>query len=509
MRRLSMATRDELLARVSERYRVSARADKSRIVDEFAAATGYHRKHAMRVLRAGPSKTRSAPRPSRRIYGAAEREALILLWEASDRVCGKRLKAIIPTLIKAMMRHGHLELAPEVQEGLLKMSAATIDRALRPQRDRCSTRRRRSGSASTIRRSIQVRTFSDWRDPPPGFTEADLVAHSGPVTNGAFVQTLVVTDIASGWTELAPLLVREQTLLVDVLGEIRRRLPFPLLGLDVDNDTVFMNETVRDYCVAEKIELTRCRPYRKNDQAHVEQKNGEIVRRMVGYRRYEGIAAAEQLARLYAPVRLFVNAFQPSFKLAEKTRDGARVTKRYHKPLTPCDRLLADARITSAVRERIVTLRTDLDPVQLLVEIRGAQQTLVTLADTMETRNAGPQPLPLDKFVKGLRTAWHGGEVRPTSQPKPKAKRGRRRPDPLVVVTDELRTWFEADPASTGRQLLDRLQVAYPGDYPDGLLRTLQRRLKIWRSEIAHALVFGRTDSAASNGLPSRAVTAP
>jgi hypothetical protein len=503
-----MATRDELLARVSERYRVSARADKSRIVDEFAAATGYHRKHAMRVLRAGPSKTRSAPRPSRRIYGAA-REALILLWEASDRVCGKRLKAIIPTLIEAMMRHGHLELAPDVQEGLLKMSAATIDRALRPQRDRCSTRRRRSGSASTIRRSIPVRTFSDWRDPPPGFTEADLVAHSGPVTNGAFVQTLVVTDIASGWTELAPLLVREQTLLVDVLGEIRRRLPFPLLGLDVDNDTVFMNETVRDYCVAEKIELTRCRPYRKNDQAHVEQKNGEIVRRMVGYRRYEGIAAAEQLARLYAPVRLFVNAFQPSFKLAEKTRDGARVTKRYHKPLTPCDRLLADARITSAVRERIVTLRTDLDPVQLLAEIRGAQQTLVTLADTMETRNAGPQPVPLDKFVKGLRTAWHDGEVRPTSQPKPTAKRGRRRPDPLVVVTDELRTWFDADPASTGRQLLDRLQVAYPGDYPDGLLRTLQRRLKIWRSEIAHALVFGRTDSAASNGLPSRAVTAP
>ena len=198
------------------------------------------------------------------------------------------------------------------------MSAATIDRALQPQRERCSPRRRRPETISTIRRSIPVRTFSDWRDPPPGFVEADLVAHSGPVTRGSFVQTLVVTDIASGWTELAPLLVREQTLLVDVLGEIRRRLPFPLLGFDTDNDTVFMNETVRDYCAAEKIELTRCRPYRKNDQAHVEQKNGEIVRRMVGYRRYEGIAAAEQLARLYAPARLFVNAFQPSFKLAEE-----------------------------------------------------------------------------------------------------------------------------------------------------------------------------------------------
>ena len=187
--------------------------------------------------------------------------------------------------------------------------------------------------------------------PPPGFVEADLVAHSGPVTRGSFVQTLVVTDIATGWTEMAPLLMREQTLLVDVLGEIRRRMPFPLLGFDTDNDTVFMNETVRDYCAADKIEFTRCRPYRKNDQAHVEQKNGEIIRRMVGYRRYEGLAAAEQLARLYRSARLFVNAFQPCFKPAEKTRNGAQVKKRYHKPMTPCDRVLADVRIGVASRE--------------------------------------------------------------------------------------------------------------------------------------------------------------
>jgi hypothetical protein len=343
-----MATRDELLAAVGERYRASSRAEKKTIIDEFASATGYHRKHAMRVLRTGPSAKRSAPRPSRRIYGAAEREALILLWEASDRVCGKRLKAIIPTLIEAMERHGHLALAAEVRTSLFNMSAATIDRALQPQREQCSPRRRRTAAISTIRRSIPVRTFSDWSDPPPGFVEADLVAHSGPVTRGSFVQTLVVTDIASGWTELAPLLVREQTLLVDVLREVRRRLPFPLLGFDTDNDTVFMNETVRDYCAAEKIEFTRCRPYRKNDQAHVEQKNGEIVRRMVGYRRYEGLAAAEQLAKLYAPARLFVNAFQPCFKLAEKTRNGAQVKKRYHKPMTPCDRLLTDPRVDTA-----------------------------------------------------------------------------------------------------------------------------------------------------------------
>ena len=283
----------------------------------------------------------------------------------------------------------------------------------------------------------------------------------------------------------------------------------PSASFDVDNDTVFMNETVRDYCAAKKIELTRCRPYRKNDQAHVEQKNGEIVRRMVGYRRYEGIAAAEQLAKLYAPVRLFVNAFQPSFKLAEKTRDGARVTKRYHKPLTPCDRLLADARIAETARERIVALRADLDPVRLLAEIRSAQQTLITLADaakwTRDAASRSEQTVSLDRFVSGLRTAWQDGEVRATSQPKPKAKRGRRRPDPLAAVTHELRAWFDADPASTGRQLLDLLQKTYPGRYPDGLVRTVQRRLKIWRSEMAHALVFGRAGQGTSRDtLPGR-----
>ncbi len=165
----------------------------------------------------------------------------------------------------------------------------------------------------------------------------------------------------------------------------RERLPFPLLGFDTDNDTVFMNETVRDYCAAEKIEFTRCRPYRKNEQAHVEQKNGEIVRRMAGYRRYEGLAAAAgQMATLYAPARLFVNAFQPCFKLAEKTCNGAQVKKRYHKPMTPCDRLLVDARVSTESRERIVELRADIDPVRLLAEIRSAQRALVSLADAAD-----------------------------------------------------------------------------------------------------------------------------
>src|SRR5690242_12978228 len=177
--------------------------------------------------------------------------------------------------------------------------------------------RRRSPVSAAVRRSVPVRTFSDWQDPPPGFFEADLVTHSGPVASGSFAQTLVLTDIATGWTECAPLLVREQKLLTEVLTELRKLLPFPLLGFDTDNDSVFMNETVRDYCQEAGVAFTRCRPYRKNDQAWVEQKNGAVVRRMVGYRRFEGLQAAAELARLYAAMRLFVNFFQPSFKLAD------------------------------------------------------------------------------------------------------------------------------------------------------------------------------------------------
>ena len=237
--------------------------------------------------------------PGRRVYDEAVREALVVLWEASDRVCGKRLRPLVPILIEAMERHGHLQLAPEVRTALLAISATTIDRVLREVRGRAGGRtRRRTPPSAAARRSVPVRTFAGWDEPPPGFVEADLVTHSGPTAKGSFVQTLTLTDIATGWTECAPLLVREQGLLTEVLGELCKLLPFALLGFNSDNDSVFLNKTVRDYCKAEGVEFTRCRPYRKNDQAWVEQKNGAMIRRIVGYRRYEGLEAAAALADL-------------------------------------------------------------------------------------------------------------------------------------------------------------------------------------------------------------------
>lgn len=295
-----MTTREELVGAIRDCYSGAPRWEKVRILDEFVAVTGFHRKHAMRLLREVKEKS-CGPRPARRLYGAAARQALIVLWDAADRICAKRLLPLIPLLLEAMERHGHIPLDPVLREQLLRMSAATIDRALVEARSATKGHRRRRGMASTtLRRSIPIRTFDDWDDPASGHFEGDLVSHSGPVARGSFAQTLVLTDIATGWAECAPLLFREQSLLTSVLEELRRHLPMTMLGFDTDNDSVFMNETVRDWCVAAEITFTRCRPYRKKDQAWVEQKNGAIVRRMVGYHRYEGLAATTALAGLYA-----------------------------------------------------------------------------------------------------------------------------------------------------------------------------------------------------------------
>jgi hypothetical protein len=217
-----------------------------------------------------------------------------------------------------------------------------------------------------------------------------------------------------------------------------------------------------------------------------------VVRRTIGYRRFEGLEAAATLARLYAAMRLFVNFFQPSFKLATKARDGAKVRKRYHPPATPCQRLLAEARTSEEVRRRVEELRATLNPVRLLQQIRAAQQQLVEIADRPARGEAAKPTAPtLEQFLSGLRTAWNEGEVRPTSVPKAKPRRLRRRPDPFAPVTTELQGWFEAEPWRASCELFERLQAEYPVVYPDGQLRTLQRRLKEWRREAARRMVFG------------------
>jgi hypothetical protein len=247
-RQLSLATRRELIRAIAERYQTASRIEKKKILDEFIEVTGFHRKHAIRALRGTCESPLPGLQQRTRIYDEAAVQALTILWEAADRICGKRLKAAIPTLIGVMERHKHISLNSEVRLRLSQMSAATIDRLLKPAREAGKQRRRRSHINTPLRKSIAVRTFNDWNDPVPGFFEMDMVAHCGKSVAGSHAHSLVLTDIASGWTEAAAMIVREQTLITETVEVIRRKLPFPMLGLDVDNDSAFINETVLNYC---------------------------------------------------------------------------------------------------------------------------------------------------------------------------------------------------------------------------------------------------------------------
>jgi hypothetical protein len=501
MEGISGDARRELVRAVGDRYRAGSRDEKRRILDEFVAVTRWHRKHAIRVLNVAGADGDPRRTPRARVYDDAIRQALLVLWEASDRICAKRLRPLLPALIDALERHGHLRLEEGVRTRVLNASAATIDRLLAEPRAAARGRLpRRASARPAVRRSVAVRTFADWKDPAPGCMEADLVAHCGSTVEGSFVHTLVLTDIATTWTECVPIVVREGTLIVEALTRLRESMPFSLRSFDTDNGSEFINETMIAFCATHGIEFTRSRPYRKNDQAWVEQKNGAIVRRLVGYGRLEGVVAAETLARLYTASRLFVNFFQPSFKLAEKTREGGRVVKRYHAPATPCARLLASAAITEATKECLKAAQAALDPLRLLDEIRAVQHQLAALiagttVHVPPTRNAD-----LEGFLAGLGTAWRTGEVRPTHAKQRRPPRHwRTRTDPLETAWPLIRSWLEAEPDRTAKALLWRLQNEQPGVFADGLLRTMQRRVREWRVAAAKRLVFGANTASSAD----------
>ena len=313
-----------------------------------------------------------------RRYGPDVVQLLQTLWEASDHLCGKRLAAVLPTLMTALERHGHWQVDPDLRQKLLQISPATIDRLLAPARSAQGGqhRRRRTRVVTGVLRRTTVRTFNGWKDVEPGWFEMDLVDHCGGRMEGPFLWTLVLTDVASGWSEFVPLPSRDALLVRSALQELQKLMPLPLRGLDVDNDTVFMNEDLeRWYAEAAKpVELTRSRAYKSDDQAWVEQKNGMLVRRVVGHRRLEGPQQLERLCKLYAALRLFTKIYQPSAKRIpieeSDRREGRRPRRRHDQPLTPADRLLRWRGLNRQHRQSIEALQQQCDPVDLLETIR-------------------------------------------------------------------------------------------------------------------------------------------
>lgn len=370
----------ELLHSVRPRYLKANKQGKVRILDEFTAATGYHRKYAIRLLRHAPKPKGLARRGRRKVYQGEVITALEHIWEICGRICSKRLHPFLPEMVAVLERQGELDIAPQVKEQLLQMSRATIDRCLKPvrlpQRRSLSTTK----PGSLLKSAIPVRTFADWDDVRPGFIEVDLVAHCYDSAAGMYLNTLTATDISTCWTECLALPNKTQVAVSSAMVDLRQRLPFPLLGIDSDNGSEFINDTLLRYCQSEEINFSRCRPYHKNDQAHVEQKNWSVVRKLVGYDRFETEEELQLLGELYTVWRLYVNFFQPVLKLVEKHRDGSKVSKRYDQAATPYRRVLASPEVSLEDKARLISVYLTLNPVALRDRIDAVTARLLKIS---------------------------------------------------------------------------------------------------------------------------------
>lgn len=387
---LTMGERQAVARQVAVRYRDASRVEKARMLDELCAVNGWHRDHARKALRialcpksvGGKRKTLRGS-VSRVVYGRDVVAALEVCWAVVGGPCGKRLAPFLPDLVDRLRACGELRITGQVRDLLVGMSAATIDRKLAGARARLRLKGR-SGTkpGSLLKSQIPVRTWADWDDAVPGFVEVDLVGHEGGNSRGEFCQTLTVTDIATGWTETAAVRNKAGKRVVAALDDIAAALPFPLLGVDSDNGQEFINNHLLSYCTANKITFTRSRPSRKNDNAHVEQKNWSIVRQTVGYHRYDTDVEVELLNRLYQRLRLMTNFFTPQQKLVEKTRVGAKVNKRHDRAQTPFQRLYAREDVDQRVKGNLDRWYRQLNPAQLRRDIAALQEQLFECSTT-------------------------------------------------------------------------------------------------------------------------------
>ncbi len=365
-----------------ERYRAASRAEKHRLLDEVIAVTGIHRKAAIRLLRRvppAPSARSRAGRPA--CYGPEVAQAAEVLWQAAGRIGAHRLHPFVPELLERLTRCGELTLAPAVDKLARQASRSTLARLLAPARAQYPPRGATITRPGTwLKHEIPIRTFTEWDEVRPGFLEVDLVAHCGSSTQGFYLCTLCAVDIATAWVELDAVWGKGQQRVGTAIHHMRQRLPMGLLGLDSDNGSEFINQSLYAWCQREGITFTRSRAWKKNDSAHVEQKNGAVVRHLIGYDRFGTRAAYAHLTRVYQLARLHVNFFQPVEKLVTKSRQGARVQRVYDRAQTPYQRLCAAGVLAPEKRQELEALYQSLNPLKLRRELEAALERLWALA---------------------------------------------------------------------------------------------------------------------------------
>ena len=377
---LSMVERKAVTMQMAKRYQKATKTEKGRMLDELCPLTGWTRRHAIRAIGSAQDPPAKVDRRGRlRTYGPDVLGPLKVVWATLNGPSGKRLQPFMTEAIGALERHGELELDPDTRGKLLQMSSATIDRALAPERRRLQVKGRSGTKPGSILRSqIPIRTFAEWDDHRPGFCEVDLVAHDGGSPWGEFCQTLDLTCVATGWTEPRAVPNKAQRWVHEAIDQVATELPFPLLGLDSDNGAEFINHQLFRYCAERGITFTRSRPYRKNDNCFVEQKNWPVVRQQVGYARYDTPAELEALRELYRVLRLYVNFFQPQMKLLSKTRRGAKVTRRFDEARTPFQRILSSPEIPRPAKESLEATYLGLNPAQLKRDLVACQERLIS-----------------------------------------------------------------------------------------------------------------------------------
>jgi hypothetical protein len=359
---------EELVEAVRLRYVKASRGQKSQILDEFVAVTGFHRKAAIRRLTG--RRRRSGKRQGRPpVYTPDVVAALRAVWEVYGCICSKRLAPFLPEAVALLTREGKVVVPSDVRDRLIRMSSATIDRVLAKHRQRGGRGRATTKPGTLLRSQVAVRTFADWTDARPGFLEIDLVAHCGETTAGEYVHTLSTVDVTTGWFEPVALPNRSHQSVEEALEQVRRRLPFPLLGIDSDNDSAFLNWGIKAYCDKNEITFTRCRPYKKNDQAHVEQKNWSVVRQLIGYDRYEGADATAALQAVYDDYRVYVNFLQPVRKLLQKKTKGGKLWRRHDQASTPYRRVLGEASVDRELKHDLAAQYSGLRPCHLRQQI--------------------------------------------------------------------------------------------------------------------------------------------
>lgn len=397
---LTMRERHAVIKELSRGYLKCSKLERGKILTEAVELTGYRRDYAALLLRGygkgivyGPTGILLKPsvkrtRNRKAYYDERVHKALKKVWAIYDCPCGKRLAPVLPEMVRVLERENELEIDTTIREKLAHISAATIDRLLVNDKRHLQIRGRTYTTAgSMLKQHIPIRTFADWDEQRPGYLEIDLVGHDGGNSRGDFSFTLTATDIYSGWTEVRIVRNKAQKWVFQQLLDIRSHLPFPVLGIDSDNGSEFLNDHLYRYCKDEQIDFTRSRAQRKNDNCFVEQKNNQVVRRAVGYLRYDTDEARAIIRSIYTALNLSVNYFYPTQKLESKTREGAKLSRKYDTPATPCQRLIRCDMIPALTKKQLAETYETLNPARLKREITRLQQKLWRRA----SQNAGEQ----------------------------------------------------------------------------------------------------------------------